>query len=57
MDADGRMWRRSKNPTQTLPRLGREIGLGQAEAATVKDPDWLINGLWGFIQFADPGPR
>lgn len=31
------------------------IGLatGQAEEVTEKDPDWMVNGQWGVIQFAD----
>jgi len=37
--------------------LASGLAPGQAEATTAKDPDWLINGRWGVIQFADPGPK
>ncbi len=28
---------------------------GQAEALAEKEPDWLVNGKWGLIQFVDHG--
>jgi hypothetical protein len=33
-----------------------QIGLapGQAESLTAEDPDWLINGRRGLIQYCDP---
>jgi hypothetical protein len=29
------------------------VGLenGQAESVTVKDPDWMLNGRWGMVQY------
>ena len=35
--------------------LASGLAPGQAEETTAEDPDWLINGRWGVIQFFDPG--
>jgi len=29
------------------------LATGQAEEVTEKDPEWMVNGQWGVIQFAD----
>jgi hypothetical protein len=28
---------------------------GQAERVAAKDPDWMIDGRWGMVQFFKPG--
>ena len=35
-------------------QLACGLAPGQAEALTTQDPDWLVNGRWGTIQFLPP---
>ena len=30
------------------------LAAGQAERLALLDPDWMVNGNWGLIQFASP---
>jgi hypothetical protein len=43
----------SSAPHQCVLKSRLAVGLqpGQAEAATLQDPDWLVDGKWGQIQF------
>jgi uncharacterized protein with ATP-grasp and redox domains len=45
-------------PLAALRTLKAEVACGlslnQVEEITRRDPEWLVNGQWGVIQFADP---
>jgi hypothetical protein len=46
-------------PLLALRVLKAELALGlqsgEAERLSQADPDWLVNGRWGVIQYAPPG--